>query len=68
MLWQSYLECIHSKILEAADGTDDKEMFTSELRKIFDPNGIFGKPFRGLQTRYHQVNYYKKKFGLLVSS
>ncbi len=67
MLWQSYLECILHKILQAADGVDDKETFASEVGKILDLDGVFGQPFNGLQTRYQQVKYYKKKFGLLVS-
>lgn len=37
-----------------------------ELQNIFDPNGIFGRPFRDLETSYHQQQYLKANLGFVV--
>lgn len=39
---------------------------TQELQSIFDPNGNFGRPFKGLETSYQQLQYCRKNLGLVV--
>lgn len=66
--WQRYLVSIQCKLLEILEEFQNKEEVAIELKKMLDPDGIFGHPFHGLRTHYQQVKYYKKIFGLIVSS
>lgn len=66
--WQRYLVSIQCKLLEILEEFQNKEEVAIELKKMLDPDGIFGHPFHGLRTHYQQVKYYKKFFGLIVSS
>ncbi len=38
-----------------------------DLQTVFNPDGPFGRPFRGLESTYQQTKYYREHFGLVVS-
>ena len=38
-----------------------------QLHLIFDPNGNFGRPFRGVETSYQLLKYCKDNLGFVVS-
>lgn len=37
-----------------------------ELENLLDVDGIFGRPFHGLETRYKQEKYYRNHFKIVV--
>lgn len=39
-----------------------------QLKDIFDPNGEFGRPFRGVETSYQLLKHCKESFGFVVSA
>ncbi len=45
-------------------GVDIRQV--EELQRIFDPNGKFGRPFKGLESSYKLQNYCKKTLELVV--
>ncbi len=38
-----------------------------DLQTVFNPEGPFGRPFRGLESTYQQTKYCREHFGLVVS-
>ena len=38
-----------------------------EFNEMFDPNGTFGRPFKGLESSYSLLQYCKANLGLVVS-
>ena len=44
----------------------DQETAT-QLDEVFDPNGTFGKPFKGVETSYQLLKYCKESLGFVVS-
>lgn len=44
----------------------DIEDVISLLSPLFDPNGDYGNPFKGLETDHMQLKYFKRNFGLIV--
>lgn len=37
-----------------------------KLNTVFDENGHYGRPFKGLETQYQQMKYLKNNFNYIV--
>ena len=38
----------------------------SSVDPLFDNEGIFGKPFLGLETKHHQMQFYREYFHYVI--
>ena len=54
---------VKATLADAGVDSNQIQQFTG----IFDPDGPFGRPFRGLETAHQQIQYYKSNMGLVVS-
>ena len=62
------IQLILSKVaiaVKAAIGMDVNNI--PEFNEIFDPNGTFGRPFKGLESSHFLLQYCKANLGLVVS-
>lgn len=64
--FQVYLSHIHDAIRQRLKGDVDDDILSS-LSPIFDPDGGYGKPFKGLETEYLQLKFFRRKFSMIVS-
>lgn len=65
-LHQHYMSLIYSSvkrvILEAGIDIDS----IPKLKSTFDPNGSFGRPFKGVENSYQLLKYCKENLGFVV--
>ena len=65
---QFILSKVHIAIQTALNKAGISESCVPAISEICHPNGPFGKLFRGLETAYQQLRYYKANLGMVVSS
>ena len=67
VFFQMHLSRIYHTIKQQLKSADVDENISS-LSPIFDPNGHHGRPFKGLETEYLQLKFFKRKFSMIVSA
>lgn len=59
---------IHSALSSSLSEAALDASSLSSMASIFQPDSIFGNPFKRLQTQHLQFKYYKDNFGFVVSA
>ena len=67
-LFQVYLSSIHRETQHHLQTLGFDQGICATLNQIFDSDGSYGRPFRGLETEYRQRKYYKDNFHMVVST
>ena len=66
-LVQFHLNALNTKIRDGTDGLDDPIRIKEVLHEIIQ-RSEFRNPFEGLETQYHQLNYFRKHLNFNVST
>lgn len=68
ILFQTYLSHLFDAVKLKLKSMAVVEEVILSLSLFFDPDGYYGKPFKGLETEYLQHTFFKKNFSMIVSS
>ena len=66
-LVQCRQDILRSQLLSILSSEDLPASVTTRITECLSDDGIFGRPFLGLETQHQQVNYYKTNLRLIVS-
>ena len=66
-LMQSQLDALYSQVHQQLSQTSVSQAAIDGLQPLFSGEGIFGRPFQGLETQYQQLKFYRQHFNLVVS-
>ena len=66
-LVQCRQDVLRSQIMSILSTEDVPSSVTSRLTECLSDDGMFGRPFLGLETHHQQINYYRTNFHLIVS-
>lgn len=66
-LMQSQLDTLHSQVHQQLLQSGVSQAVVDGLQPFFSGDGIFGRPFQGLETQYQQLKFYRQHFNLVVS-
>ena len=68
VLFQTCLLHLFKTVKEHLEYKGIDEETISCISPLFDGDGDYGKPFKGLETEYLQLKFFKTNFALVVSS
>ena len=66
VLFQSYLCCIFDAVNKQLQSFNDCDAIVTSLSPLFDPDGVYGRPFKGLETEHLQLKFFKNFFAMIV--
>jgi hypothetical protein len=66
-LMQSQLDALYTQVHQQLLQSGVSQTTIDELQPLFSGDGIFGRPFQGLETHYQQLKFYRQHFNLVVS-
>lgn len=67
ILFQTYLSHLFDAVKHQLENVAvDKEAILS-VSPIFDPDGDYGRPFKGLETEFLQLKFFRKNLAMIVS-
>lgn len=67
-LFQAYLCDLHNNVKQHLENSGVDESSITSLDPLFDSDGYYGRPFKGLETEYRQLKYFKENFHMVVRS
>lgn len=65
-LFRKYLVDLHLTLKAELRTNSVSEEVVTSLNPHFSPEGKYGKPFRGLETEYYQLKYFKEHLSMVV--
>ena len=65
-LFQIYLSDLHNVTKAQLRNSQVSDEIILSLDPVFDVDGQYGRPFKGLESEYRQLKYFKEKFAMVV--